>query len=121
MGVPRSPFAAMVPLRLFSCLVLVLTIPSFTGAAPTQQAVSDFIASEVEYIQDFFDSISAFFLGDSAQQAEREAEEEDEYYDDDEDYREEDEGAVSRSGVVFVPHVEDGRAELRSSTKSIQI
>ena len=40
----------------------------------------------MEYIQDFFDSISAFFLGDSAQQAERE-DEEDEYYDDDEDYR----------------------------------
>ena len=35
--------------------------------------------------------------------------------------REEDEGAESRSGVVFVPHVEDGRAELRSSTKLIQI
>merc|ERR1711953_290057 len=117
--VPRSPFAAMVPLRLFSCLALVLTIPSFTGAAPTQQAVSDFIASEVEYIQDFFDSISAFFLGDSAQQAERE-DEEDEYYDDDEDYREEDEGAESRSGAVFVPLVEDSGAELRSSTKLIQ-
>ena len=40
----------------------------------------------MEYIQDIFDSISAFFLGDSAQQAERE-DEEDEYYDDDEDYR----------------------------------
>ena len=37
----------MIYSSLFSCLALVLTIPSFTEAAPTQQAVSDFIASEV--------------------------------------------------------------------------
>merc|ERR1711936_143925 len=102
MGVPKSVPPAMVPLRLLTCFAFALAIPTLVKAAPTQQAVSDFIASEVEYIQDFFDSISAFFLGDSAQQAERE-DEEDEYYDDEEDYREEDEGPESRSGVVFVP------------------
>ena len=36
---------------------------------------------QVEYIQDFFDSISSFFLGDSAQQAEREDDEDGEEYD----------------------------------------
>ena len=35
--------------------------------------------------------------------------------------REEDEGAESRSGVVFLPLVEDGGAELQSSKKLIQI
>ena len=45
---------------------------------------------QVEYIQDFFDSISSFFLGDSAQQAEREDDEDGEeydYQDGDDDYR----------------------------------
>ena len=45
---------------------------------------------QVEYIQDFFDSISSFFLGDSAQQAEREDDEDGEEYDyedGDDDYR----------------------------------
>ena len=45
----------------------------------------------MEYIQDFFDSISSFFLGDSAQQAEREDDEDEEDYDyggeDNGDYR----------------------------------
>ena len=46
--------------------------------------------TQVEYIQDFFDSISSFFLGDSAQQAEREDDDEGEYDyggEDDDDYR----------------------------------
>ena len=42
---------------------------------------------QVEYIQDFFDSISSFFLGDSAQQAEREDDDEEYDYGDYGDYR----------------------------------
>jgi len=98
----------MVPLRLFTCLALL--VPSLVNAAPTQQAVSDFIASEVEYIQDFFDSISSFFLGDSAQQAEREDDEDGEEYDyEDDDYR--DEEAESRSSKVdLAPRLKVGGA-----------
>merc|ERR1739844_594247 len=101
MGVPKSVPPAMVPLRLLTCFALALAIPTLVKAAPTQQAVSDFIASEVEYIQDFFDSISSFFLGDSSQQAEREDDEDGEeydYQDGDDDYREEE--AESRSSKV---------------------
>merc|ERR1712076_300938 len=97
--VPKSLLPTMVLLRLSACFALLLvSIPTLVKGAPTQQAVSDFIASEVEYIQDFFDSISSFFLGDSAQQAEREDEEYDYEEDNDNDYREEEEeGAESRS------------------------
>merc|ERR1712110_1084698 len=105
MGVPKSLLAAMVPLRLFTCLALA--IPTLVKAAPTQQAVSDFIASEVEYIQDFFDSISSFFLGDSAQQAEREDDEEEYDYGDYGDYSEE-EAAEARRGVGLATRIQVG-------------
>merc|ERR1712037_1061953 len=112
MGVPKSLLAAMVPLRLFTLPCLVLLVPTLVKAAPTQQAVSDFIASEVEYIQDFFDSISSFFLGDSAQQAEREDDEYD--YGDYEDYSEE-EAAEARSGVGLATRIEVGSKPKSSS------
>merc|ERR1712088_155380 len=107
MGVPKSPLVAMVPLRLLACFALLAPIPTLVKAAPTQQAVSDFIASEVEYIQDFFDSISSFFLGDSAQQAEREDDEEEYDYGDYGDYSEE-EAAEARSGVGLATRIEVG-------------
>merc|ERR1712210_75739 len=107
MGVPKSLLAAMVPLRLFTLPCLVLLVPTLVKAAPTQQAVSDFIASEVEYIQDFFDSISSFFLGDSAQQAEREDDDEEYDYGDYGDYSEE-EAAEARSGVGLATRIQVG-------------
>merc|ERR1712203_1056276 len=117
MGVPKSVPPAMVPLRLLTCFAFALAIPSLVKAAPTQQAVSDFIASEVEYIQDFFDSISSFFLGDSAQQAEREDDEDgEEYdYDADDDYREEE--AESRSEAGFASRLKVA-ANLNPSSSS---
>merc|ERR1711936_1006116 len=105
MGVPKSVPPAMVPLRLLTCFAFAMAFPTLVKAAPTQQAVSDFIASEVEYIQDFFDSISSFFLGDSAQQAEREDDEYD--YGDYEDYSEE-EAAEARSEVGLATRTEVG-------------
>merc|ERR1711971_57886 len=116
--VPKSLLTAMVHLRLLTGFALALAIPTLIKAAPTQQAVTDFIASEVEYIQDFFDSISSFFLGDSAQQAEREDDEDGEEYDygDDDDYREEEE-AESRSEAGFAPRLKIG-AKLNPSSYS---
>merc|ERR1711981_784881 len=109
--VPKRLQAAMVPSSLFTVFAFALAIPTSTNAAPTQQAVTDFIASEVEYIQDFFDSISSFFLGDSAQQAEREDDEEEEYDyggEDDDDYRDGEEEAESRSKVDLAPRIKVG-------------
>merc|ERR1711894_412752 len=121
MGVPKRLLPTMVPLRLSACFVLLLvSIPTLTKGAPTQQAVTDFIASEVEYIQDFFDSISSFFLGDSAQQAEREDEEYDYEEDTDNDYRdEEEEGAESRSSEVdSAPRLKTGSESLTPQSSS---
>merc|ERR1711971_98145 len=115
--VPKSLLTAMVHLRLLTGFALALAIPTLIKAAPTQQAVTDFIASEVEYIQDFFDSISSFFLGDSAQQAEREDDEDGEEYDygGDDDYSEEE--AESRSEAGFAPSLQIG-AKLNPSSSS---
>merc|ERR1711894_830154 len=125
MGVPKRLLPTMVPLRLSACFVLLLvSIPTLTKGAPTQQAVNDFIASEVEYIQDFFDSISSFFLGDSAQQAEREDEEYDYEEDNDNDYRdeEEEEGAESRSSEVdSAPRLKVGSESETPQSSSFEI